>query len=101
MQLAALESRIDEIVTELAQFHGFRTIWLSEDGLLVHAEPEDMLELRGFRYVMTAFRPTREDLTTAALRVVPVELDTPVREAMDRWKAPLSPALDSNLVPAM
>ena len=101
MQLAALENRIDEIVIELAHFHGYRTIWLSEDGFLVHAEPEDMLELRGFKYVMTAFRPTREDLTTAALRVVPVELDEPVRVAMASWQAPLSGALESNLVPAM
>ena len=98
MQLAALESRIDEIASELAQFNGYRTIWLSERGELLHAEPEDMLELSGFRYVTTMFKPTREQLMTAALRMVPVVLDEPVRLALAGWKAParaacLAPAI--------
>ena len=100
MQLAALESRIDDIVSELAQFNGYRTVWYGERGELVHAEPEDMLEIRGFAYVATLFQPTREELTTAALKVIPVELDEPVRMAMATWEAPL-PRLESNLVPAM
>lgn len=101
MQLANLETRIDEIATELAQYNGHRTVWLSENSELVHAEPEHMLELRGFTYVITSFRPSREELTTAALRVVPVELDEPVRQAMATWAAPAAPVLDGNLVPAM
>lgn len=102
MQLAALENRIEELVQELAEFRGFRTVWMGERGELIHAEPEDMLEIRGFTYVATLFRPTREDLTAAALRIVPVELDEPVRKAMAGWQAPaISGALDSNLVPAM
>ena len=98
MQLATLENRIDELAKELALYNGHRTVWLSEAGELVHAEPEDMLELRGFTYVFTTFRPSREELTLAALRFVPVELDEPVRRAMATWAAP---ALDGNLVPAM
>jgi hypothetical protein len=105
MQLAALESRIDELVQELAHYRGFRTVWLGEQGELIHAEPEDMLEIRGFAYVATLFRPNREDLTSAALRVVNVELDEPVRRAMASWQAPgasvLGGSLDSSLVPAM
>ena len=101
MQLTTLEARIGELADELAQYNGHRTVWLSELGELMHAEPEDMLELRGFTYVLTTFRPSREELTTAALRVVPVELDEPVRQAMASWTAPLAPALESNLVPAM
>lgn len=101
MQLAALESRIDEIVLELAEYRGFRTVWLSERGELIHAEPEDMLEIRGFQYVATLFRPSREDLTMAALKVVPVELDEPVRQAMDSWRAPRRTALAGNLLPAL
>lgn len=94
MQLATLESRVDDIVSELAQFNGYRTVWLSERGELFHAEPEDMLELSGFIYVTTMFKPTREQLMTAALRLVPVELDEPVRLAMAGWKAPaLEPTL--------
>lgn len=103
MQLAALESRIDELVQELAHYRGFRTVWLGEQGELIHAEPEDMLEIRGFAYVATLFRPSHEDLTSAALRVVNVELDEPVRRAMASWQAPGASvlALDSSLVPAM
>jgi hypothetical protein len=101
MQLATLESRIDELVQELAHYRGFRTVWLGERGELFHAEPEDMLEIRGFVYVATLFRPSREDLTSAALRVVTVELDEPVRRAMASWHAPGPSVLDSNLVPAM
>ncbi|HLT35199.1 MAG TPA: hypothetical protein VK034_02915 [Enhygromyxa sp.] len=99
MQLAALESRIDELVLELRQFNGHRTVWLSELGELVHSEPEDMLEVRGFSYVSTLFRPTRDELTCAVLKQVPVELDEPVRRAMARWQAP--PMLDGNLIPAV
>jgi hypothetical protein len=100
MQLAALESRIDELVQELAEYRGFRTVWLGERGELIHAEPEDMLEIRGFAYVATLFRPSRDELTCAALRVVSVELDEPVRKALATWQAPL-PAFEGNLAPAM
>lgn len=100
MQLAALESRVDEIVSELAQFHGYRTVWLGERGNLIHAEPEDMLEVRGFRYIATLLKPSREELTSAALKIVPVELDEPVRRAMASWEAPL-PHLDGSLAAAL
>ncbi|KIG19523.1 hypothetical protein DB30_00032 [Enhygromyxa salina] len=100
MLLAALESRIDDMVSELAQFHGYRTVWLGENGQLFHAEPEDMLELRGFTCIATMLRPTREELTAAALKIVTVELDEPLRRAMASWEAPIS-ALESNLIPAM
>jgi hypothetical protein len=98
MQLAALESRIDELVLELRQFNGHRTVWLSERGELIHAEPEDMLEIRGFQYIATLFRPGREELTCAALKILPVELDEPVRRAIAHWQAP--PLLDGHLAPA-
>lgn len=100
MQLAALESRIDELISELRQFNGHRTIWLSEQGELIHAEPEDMLEIRGFHYITTSFRPTREELTPAILKLVPVELDEPVRRALARWEVP-SAVLEGGLVPAL
>ncbi len=99
MQLATLESRIDELVIELRQFNGHRTVWLDESGELIHSEPEDMLEVRGFQYITTMFRPNREELTCAVLKLVPVELDEPIRRAMARWEAPA--VLDAALVPAM
>jgi hypothetical protein len=101
MQLATLESRIDELVLELADYRGFRTVWLTERGELIHAEPDDMLELRGYAYVATLFRPSRDDVTTAALRVVTVELDEPVRRAMATWQAPGPGILAAGLSPAL
>lgn len=100
MQLAALESRISELVQELADYRGFRTVWLGEHGELIHSEPEDLLEVRGFTYIATLFRPNCEELTAAALRIVPVELDEPVRKAMVTWKAP-RPNRDATLMPAL
>ncbi|HVI04060.1 MAG TPA: hypothetical protein VM869_35455 [Enhygromyxa sp.] len=100
MQLAALESRIDELVLELRQYNGHRTVWLSEVGELIHSEPDDMLEVRGFAYITTMFRPTRDELTCAVLKHVPVELDEPIRRAMARWERP-SLAIESSLAPAM
>jgi hypothetical protein len=99
MQLAALESRIDELILELRQYNGHRTVWLSESAELVHSEPDDMLEVRGFAYITTMFRPSRDELTCAVLKHVPVELDEPMRRAMARWEAP-SPMLET-LAPAM
>jgi hypothetical protein len=96
MQLASLESRIDELVLELRQFNGHRTVWLNEDGDLIHSEPDDMLEVRGFQYITTLFRPNRDELTCAVLKRVPVELDEPIRRAMALWEAPgaaLAPAM--------
>jgi hypothetical protein len=93
MQLAALESRIDDLVLELRQFNGYRTVWLSESGELIHSEPDDMLEVRGFAYISTLFRPTRDELTCEVLKHVPVELDEPVRHAITRWEAPTATAL--------
>lgn len=100
MQLATLESRIDELVIELRQFNGHRTVWLNEDGDLIHSEPEDMLEVRGFQYITTLFRPGREELTCAVLKRIPVELDEPIRHAMARWEAP-GLMLETSLAPAM
>jgi hypothetical protein len=100
MQLAALESRIDELISELRQFNGHRTVWLSDQGELIHAEPEDMLEIRGFHYITTTFRPNREELTCSVLKLVPVELDEPVRRAMARWEVPAA-MLEGGMVPAL
>ena len=92
MQLAALESRIHELVLELRQYNGHRTVWL------IHSEPDDMLEVRGFAYITTLFRPTSDELTCAVLKHVSVELGEPIQRAMARWKAPL---IEGTLAPAM
>ena len=88
MQLAALEGRLDQLVDELAQYSGHRTLWLSEAGDLIHSEPEDMLEVHGYRYIATLFHPGREELTTATLKVVPVELFGPPQVPVDTAAGP-------------
>lgn len=88
MQLAVLEARIDDLVSDLAGYAGHRTLWLDSAGDIVHSEPDAILETHGFRYISTLFQPNREELTAAILRVVPVELDEPVRAALATWEAP-------------
>ncbi len=85
MELAALEARIDELVNDLAHYSGHRTLWLDARGEVIHSEPEDMLEVHGYRYISTLFHPDREELTAAVLRVVPVELGAPLRLTTNPW----------------
>lgn len=57
-----LETRIEALLGDLAEYHGYRTLWLDPQGELRHAEPDDMLEELGFGYVATLMRPTRDEL---------------------------------------
>lgn len=59
-----LETRIEALLGDLAEYHGYRTLWLDPQGELLHAEPDDMLEELGFDYVATLMRPTRDELLT-------------------------------------
>lgn len=95
MQLAVLEARVDELVSDLAAYSGHRTLWLDPGGDIVHSEPDEELEDRGFAYVATLFQPSRDELNAAVLKRIPVELDEPLREALRTWEAPAVP------VPAM
>ncbi|EDM80312.1 hypothetical protein PPSIR1_36717 [Plesiocystis pacifica SIR-1] len=88
MQLAVFEARIAELVTDLATYHGYRTLWLDLEDRIVHTEPEIELGGHGFRYITTLFQPNREVLTAEMLKIVPVELDEPVRRALSSWEAP-------------
>lgn len=95
MQLAVLEARVDELVPDLAGYNGHRTLWLDPSGELVHSEPDDELDERGYRYIATLFQPNRDELCAAILKMVPVELDEPVRRALRTWEAP------AGVIPAM
>jgi hypothetical protein len=88
MQLAVLEARVDELVSDLAAYSGHRTLWLDPGGDIVHGEPEDELEAHGFSYIATLFQPNRDELSAALLKRVSVELDEPLREALRTWEAP-------------
>jgi hypothetical protein len=93
MQLSLLEKRVDELVGDLAGYHGHRTIWLDPRGDLVHAEPDDMLEELGFDYVATLMRPDRDQLTGVLLRRIPIEPERTISQPA--WHGPaasLAPA---------
>lgn len=71
-----LEARIEALLGDLAEYHGYRTLWLDPRGSIVHAEPDDELDELGFAYVGTLMRPSRDELL-AVLRaqglVAPLE----------------------------
>jgi hypothetical protein len=97
MHVSALERRIDELVHELAQYHGFRTLWLDARGQLRHSEPDDELEQLGWVYVATLDQPDREQLSEALTGVVPIELGAP---GVTAWKPAATPGIETVLIPA-
>lgn len=59
-----------DLSVQLQAFHGYRTVWLDDGGRLWHAEPDDLLEEQGFRYLGSFLRPSVDEL--AALLAPPV-----------------------------
>ncbi len=104
MQVVVLESRVEQLTEALAAFSGHRTLWLSPELDIIHAEPEYELEDEGYVYVATLMRPDRETLTAALLRVVQVEGSLTVsRPTLPRrvgWELTAEPELVGELVPA-
>lgn len=97
MLLSMLEKRVDELVGDLAGYHGYRTLWLDPQGDIVHAEPDDMLEEHGFELVATLLQPDRDQLTAALLRTVTVEPDRAMAEPTSWRRAGVATA---SLAPA-
>ena len=95
MQLSSLDRRVEELVGELMQFRGHRTVWLDLKGRLVHSEPDEELEVRGYLYVTTVLRPDRETLLDATARFVSV---APARRGVVDWETTDTTA--ANLAPA-
>lgn len=87
MLLSMLEKRVDELVGDLAGYHGHRTLWLDPRGDIVHAEPDDMLEELGYDLVATLIQPDRDQLTHALLGRIAVETDRSPAEAVS-WHRP-------------
>ncbi len=94
MAAPALPQRIHTLARELAQIHGYRTLWLDLHGELVHAEPDEELEHRGFVYVATLMRPSADALAEAVARHVTL---TPAPRPVARRP---EPAPLATLVPA-
>jgi hypothetical protein len=62
MQVVSLDPQVARVVEELAQYRGYRTLWLDRRGYLCHSEPEDDFEDLGFAYVATVFQPDADEL---------------------------------------
>jgi hypothetical protein len=92
MLLSLLEKRVDELVGDLAGYHGYRTLWLDPHGEIVHAEPDDMLEELGYDSIATLMQPDRDQLTVALLRRIPIEGDRTLAQPASWHAASLAPA---------
>lgn len=65
VQAVSLAAQVPRLVEELAEYHGYRTLWLDRRGSLCHGEPEDEFEGSGLVYVATMLRPGPDDLAGA------------------------------------
>ncbi len=79
----SLENAVAELCVQLRSFSGHRTLWLDGENGLWHAEPDEMLEELGHRYIGTFFRPDAEDVCDALAKLMPVR-----RAAMMRPELP-------------
>lgn len=85
--------RIADLVAELRAYHGYRTLWIDQArGLVLHAEPDDQLEARGYRYVATLMRPGPEVLAEALGRAGVRPAATEARTPGLPWPAVTEPA---------
>ncbi|MBV1857177.1 MAG: hypothetical protein KUG77_02115 [Nannocystaceae bacterium] len=68
----ALENEVRDLCVQLQNSHGHRTVWLDGENCMWHAEPDELLEELGHRYVGTFLRPAREDVCDALANLLPV-----------------------------
>jgi hypothetical protein len=94
MQVVSLDPQVSRLVEELAQYHGYRTLWLDRRGYLCHSEPEDEFEELGFAYVATVMRPNTEEVTKALTSFT-------ARRASRVGAWPVAAALRMSSVPAL
>lgn len=66
-----VQTELDELCGQISEYCGHRSVWLDDRGALWHAEPEELLEDLGYRYVGTFMRPSADELGMALARVRP------------------------------
>ena len=66
-----LENEVQDLCVQLRSFNGYRTVWLDAENCMWHAEPDEMLEELGHRYVGTFFHPATEDVSDALAKLMP------------------------------
>ncbi len=67
-----VQPELDELCGQISDYCGHRSVWIDPRGALWHAEPEELLEDLGYRYVGTFMRPNADELGAALARVRPV-----------------------------
>jgi hypothetical protein len=92
MRVEALDGsitrQIEDVVTAMRAYVGYRSVWLDPFGMLWHTEPEDEdLDAMGHRYIGTFLRPSTDELVDAltgigmpqvpCLHVAPARVSTP------------------------
>ena len=68
----SLEREVEGLCEQLKSFSGYRTVWLDDEDGLWHAEPDEMLEELGHRYVGTFFRPAADEVFESVAKLMPV-----------------------------
>lgn len=84
---APAEAEVASLRAQLLGFHGYRTVWVDAEGAFWHAEPEELLEELGHRYVGTFLRPSVDELIDAVAKALP-------------WKRAVSSVASSQAAPA-
>jgi len=52
-----IERHVNRLADDLAEYHGYRALWLDHHGELVHSEPDDECEAMGWTLVAVVMRP--------------------------------------------
>lgn len=94
MQVVSLAPQVTRLVEELAQYRGYRTLWLDRRGYLCHSEPEEEFEELGFVYVATVMQPSSEEMTKSLTAFT-------ARRAARVGSMPIAAALRMSSVPAL
>lgn len=78
----SLENEVCDLCSQLRDFNGHRTVWLDADDGIWHAEPDEMLEELGHRYVGTFLHPAHDELSEALAKLMPVRPAVRIRPSL-------------------
>jgi len=78
----SLEHEVEDLCEQLKSFSGYRTVWLDDEEGLWHAEPDEMLEELGHRYVGTFFRPAADEVCASVAKLMPIRRPVAVRTSL-------------------
>lgn len=68
-----IERHVQRLAEDLAEYRGYRALWLNPRGDLIHCEPEDECEAMGWTLVAVVMHPDRKLLRLRLLPFVATE----------------------------